>query len=173
MPPRKGRKHVLRVIREILFFEPKGRGTRLRVPLEFMLRVLPHLAIAVLVSDFLDSEMQTGQLEVRPALTPLLRQANRKHDLVAVRITDPFESALPDLGRLVIEDAETGEVVEIDTGDEAGRAAFAAGRERERTDRARLLRSVRIDHIELCTGQPYSAALGQFFRTREKRRLHG
>ena len=102
-----------------------------------------------------------------------LRQANRRHDLVAVQIADRYELELPALGRLVLNDAETGEVVEINTGDERKRAAFAERQARAQVDLTRLFRSAGIDAIRLRTDQPYAAELGKFFETREKRRLRG
>src|SRR5256885_14503859 len=112
IPPRKGRGHVLRVIREVLFFEPKRRGTGLVNALEFMGRVLPHKAIAVVVSDFLTAE-STGALP-KPIQTSL-RIANRRHDVVAVQITDRYERELPALGRVAVEDAGAGGLLGIKT----------------------------------------------------------
>jgi uncharacterized protein (DUF58 family) len=185
IPPRKGRRHVLRVIREVLFFEPQHRGTDLNGALEFLLRVTPHKAIAVIISDFIGSppgpENRGGK--ARPQLMlleslaqaahPLLRHANRRHDVVAVHITDPYELQLPALGRLVLQDAETGEIVEINTGDLRKRKAFAERQAKVQNDLARLFRSAGIDAIQLRTDQPYAAELGRFFETREKRRLRG
>jgi uncharacterized protein (DUF58 family) len=186
IPPRKGRRHVLRVIREVLFFEPRRRGTDLNGALEFLLRVTPHRAIAVVISDFIGSPTETtGRRRSRPrpqmmlleslaqASLTMLRQANRRHDVVAVQITDRYELELPALGRLVLNDAETGEVVEINTGDDRKRAAFAERQARAQDDLARLFRSAGIDAIRLRTDQPYAAELGRFFETREKRRLRG
>jgi uncharacterized protein (DUF58 family) len=184
IPPRKGRKHVLRVIREVLFYEPARRGTDLNQALEFLLRVTPHKAIAVVISDFIGSPtLQNRGGRVRPQLMLLeslaqasftmLRQVNRRHDLVGVQITDPFELELPALGRLVLEDAETGEIVEVSTGDSRKRKAFAERQARAQTDVARLFRTAGIDAIQLRTDQPYMMALGRFFETREKRRLRG
>jgi uncharacterized protein (DUF58 family) len=185
IPPRKGRHHVLRVIREVLYFEPQGQGTDLNGALEFLLRVTSHKAIAVVVSDFIGSPaVAAGRRSgLRPQMMlleslaqasyPMLRQANRRHDLVAVQITDPYELELPDLGRLVFKDAETGEVVEVNTGDPRRRAAFAERQTRAQADLTRLFRSAGIDAIQLRTDQPYGAALGRFFETREKRRMRG
>jgi uncharacterized protein (DUF58 family) len=103
----------------------------------------------------------------------MLRQANRRHDVVAVQITDPFELELPALGRLVLKDAETGEVVEIHTGDARRRGAFAERQAKAQADTARLFRSAGIDSIQLRTDQPYGSALAQFFEAREKRRWRG
>ena len=103
----------------------------------------------------------------------LLRQANRKHDLVAVQVTDPRELELPELGRLVFQDAETGEIVEVNTGDARKREAFAERQAKSQEQLARLFRKAGIDSIQLRTDQAYGVALGRFFETREKRRLRG
>ena len=194
IPPRKGRSHVLRVIREVLFFEPKRRGTDLVHALEFMGRVLPHRAIAVVISDFISPTQRAsgilpeGQTQINsagrmpaarsqnplpPELQTALRIANRKHDVVAVQITDRYELELPALGRLILEDAETGEIVELNTGHASSRDAFALRQEKQRNDLARQFRSSGVDTIQLRTDEPYSAALGKFFENREKRRLRG
>ncbi|HWY78546.1 MAG TPA: VWA domain-containing protein, partial [Verrucomicrobiae bacterium] len=187
IPPRKGRRHVLRVIREILFFSPKKRGTNLNHALEFLTRVTPHKAIAVVVSDFLGQNLAQQSPQGTPrrqssfvlpqslaqASYAALRQANRRHDLVAIQITDRYELELPPLGRLVLKDAETGEVVEVNTGDARKRAAFAQRQVKAQTELMRVFRAANIDSIQLRTDQPYSSALGRFFETREKRRLHG
>jgi uncharacterized protein (DUF58 family) len=180
IPPRKGRRHVLRVIREVLFFEPGRCGTNLDAALRFMMRVTAHRAIAVLISDFISSaatrahrpakSRRAGQ---RTGAWSMLQQANRRHDVVAVQITDPYELELPALGRVVLEDAETGEVVEVNTGDERKRAAFAERQDREQAELAKFLRSTGIDAIRLRTDQPYGVELARFFETREKRRLRG
>ena len=195
IPPRKGRSHVLRVIREVLFFEPNRRGTDLVQALEFMGRVLPHRAIAVVISDFLEhgntsplsttqqaassqsadmsahSKTATGPLS-KPAQTAL-RMANRRHDVVAVHIADRYELQLPALGRLILEDAETGEILELNTSPAATRNAFALRQQKQNEDLARQFRSSGIDAIQLHTDEAYSAALGRFFENREKRRLRG
>ena len=209
IPPRKGRSHVLRVIREVLYFEPKRRGTDLNHALEFFLRVQSHKAITVIVSDFLGSPT-TGDAGGRPSRTPgqppethgqgartatrprssprpqmllleslaqasynRLRQANRKHDLVAVQVTDPHELELPALGRLIFQDAETGEIVEVNTGDARKRQAFAEHQAKSQEQLLRLFRRAGLDAIQLRTDQDYSVALTKFFETREKRRLRG
>ena len=185
IPPRKGRSHVLRVIREVLFFEPKRRGTDLNQALEFLLRVQSHKAIAVVISDFIGSPAAPRRGERRSrsqmmlleslaqSASTMLKQANRKHDLVAVQVTDPRELELPDLGRLVFQDAETGEIVEVNTSDVRKRAAFADRQAKSQEQLARLFRKSGIDAIQLRTDQPYGVTLGRFFETREKRRLRG
>ena len=195
IPPRKGRSHVLRVIREVLFFEPRRRGTDLVNALEFMARVTAHRAIAVVISDFLEcgdalppltsrrvassqsaglsahSKIATGPLS-KPVQTAL-RMLNRKHDVVAVQITDRYELELPKLGRLILEDAETGDIVELNTSRAVSRDAFALRQQKQKEDLGRQFRSSGIDAIQLRTDEPYSAALGRFFENREKRRLRG
>jgi len=183
MPPKKGRRHVLRVIREILFYEPKRRGTNLKEALDFLSRVTSHKAIAALISDF---QEPTGlshwagpkaagvgsSLTLSQTSYAALRQANRRHDVVAVQVTDRYELELPALGRIVLKDAETGEVLEINTGDNRKRAAFAQRQAASQKELERLFRSARIDAIQLRTDQPYAIPLARFFETREKRRLH-
>lgn len=186
IPPRKGRSHVLRVIRDILCYEPRRAGTDLNVALEFLGRVLPHRAIVVVLSDFLGQSTPTRRgmaahlrrsvilsETLGQASLTALRQANRRHDVVAVQITDRFELELPNLGFLVLKDAETGEVIEVNSGDERRRAAFARRQAERQRDLRRLFSSAGIDSIQLRTDRPYAAELGRFFETREKRRRHG
>ena len=186
IPPRKGRRHVLRVIREILGFEPRHTGTDLNQALEFLIRVAAHRAIVVVLSDFLGQTRPTraginAHLRRHAILSETLgqasflalRQANRRHDVVAVQVNDRFEIELPALGRLVLEDAETGELLEIHSGDARKRSAFAERQARTQGELQRLFRSTGIDTIPLQTDQPYTAALSRFFETREKRRRHG
>jgi len=185
IPPKKGRRHVLRVIREILLFQPRRRGTNFKEALDVLNRLTRRHAIVVVLSDFLfehgsaaekDSNRRSNYLispTLGPRTMPGLRQANRRHDVIAIQIVDRFELELPALGRLVLTDAETGEVIEINTHDVRKRRAFADRRTRNQAELLRLLRSANIDAIEVRTDQPYAAALGQFFETREKRRRHG
>jgi uncharacterized protein (DUF58 family) len=104
---------------------------------------------------------------------PALRQANRRHDVIAIQVVDRFELELPALGRLVFSDAETGEMIEINTHDQRKRRAFAERRGKHQVELLRVLRSANIDAIKVRTGEPYASALGAFFQTREKRRRHG
>lgn len=187
IPPRKGRRHVLRVIREILFFEPKSHGTNISGAIDFANRVLPHRSIMVVLSDFIGTPgpgkhsgaSGLGQHKllltesVLQASFNALKQANRRHDVVAVQILDRYELELPALGRLVLKDAETGQVVEVNTGDPRKRKAFAERMTRLQEETLKVFRSARIDAIQLRTDEPYAGRLGQFFHTREKRRLHG
>ncbi len=185
LPPKKGRRHVLRVVRDILYHTPKNRGTSVNGALEFVNRVLPHRAIVVLVSDFL-GETNPGRASIlahlrRKALhsetlgrmsSAVLRQVARRHDVVAVQVQDPFELSLPNLGRLVLKDAETGEVVEVNTSDERRRLAFESRGGKTASELDRLFRTSNVDSIRVRTDQPYEQALSQFFNTREKKRRH-
>ena len=186
IPPRKGRRHVLRVIREILCYQPLRMGTDLNSALEFLMHVTRHRAIVVVLSDFLGQTHPTraemaAHLRRRAVLSETLaqasfttlRQANRRHDVVAVQIVDRFEQELPALGYLILKDAETGEVVEINTGDDRKRNAFQQRQIKAQNELRRLLLSARIDAIQLRTNESYTAALGRFFETRERRRRHG
>ena len=184
IPPRKGRSHVLRVIREVLFFEPKSRRTDRCKPLELLLRMIPHRAIVVFISDFLENNSAVESLKVISRVpgerrfsqareSVVIRQVNRKHDVVAVQITDRYELELPALGRLTLEDAETGEILEVNTGSASDRDAFALSQQKRIGELAKQFRSSGIDSIQLHTDQPYGVALAKFFETREKRRRRG
>ncbi len=160
IPPRKGKRHVLRVIREIMVFEPEHRGTHVDEALQFLLRVTKHRSIAVLLSDFLN-----------PLPPSLLRQVNRRHDLVAVHIEDDREYLLPTLGYITLRDAESDELVEINTGDSRKRQAFVERIEKLQAQKMRTLQTAGVDSIKLRTGQPYAVPLARFFESRERRRL--
>jgi uncharacterized protein (DUF58 family) len=191
IPPKKGRRHVLRVIREILFHEPKKRGTNINEALEFLNRVTAHRAIAVVVSDFIGTPTKrvttrpAGSSDSVPKLSSArsflseslaqsafvsLRSTNKRHDVIAIQVVDRYELELPPLGRLVFKDAETGEVVEVNTHDSRKRNAFAERQTKSQAELLRMLRSANIDAIQLRTDQDYGPALGRFFETREKRR---
>jgi uncharacterized protein (DUF58 family) len=183
IPPKKGRRHVLRVVREILCYEPQKKGTDLNRALEFLTRVTNHRAIAVVLSDFL-GQTAPSRAEIAAHLrrkailsetlgqasVASLRQANRRHDVVAVQIMDRFEMDLPAVGYLVLQDAETGEIVEVNTGDERKRTAFRKRQMKAQSELRRLFQSAGIDSIQLRTDEPYGIALGRFFENREKRR---
>jgi uncharacterized protein (DUF58 family) len=156
--PRKGREHALRVLREILAFDPAGRGTSIVNALEVLRRVVTKRSVVFLVSDFQDDGYERT-----------LRAVSRKHDVVAVAISDPREGALPDVGLIAVLDPETGERSVVDSGSATFRARYseAATQERERT-RA-TARRVGIDLLELSTGEPYDRTLVRFFRERAKR----
>jgi uncharacterized protein (DUF58 family) len=159
IPPQKGKRHVLRVIREILFHQPEARGTNISHALDFTNKVLPHRAVAFLISDFQTTGFQTS-----------LKLTNRRHDLIAVSITDLREQELPSIGLLTMEDSETGELLEIDTSNASIRSSFAELAAQKSTQLRKDLRSAGIDLLELHTHRSYMPALIQFFSTREGRR---
>ncbi len=165
MPPKKGRQHVLRLIREILFFEPQSRGTNIVRALDFANQVTNRRAIMFLVSDFELQNQEQALADMRRAI----RLANRRHDVVALHVHDQREEELPDVGQLTIEDAETGELIELDTTDERVRGRFAElARERGENLR-RGLAAEGVDSLNLDTREPYEPALRAFFKNRERR----
>jgi len=163
VPPRKGRFHVLRLIRDILYFKPEGRGTDAAQALEFLMHVLKRRAIVFFVSDFIGPAFQPERLR-RP-----LGVAARKHDLVVLSVNDPAEEELPDLGLVEAEDAETGELLSLDTSDPRLRRRFAAGRQAARAELERLLRQLGVDLVPVCTDEDFTPALHRFFRARARR----
>ncbi|MDB6135618.1 MAG: hypothetical protein JWM59_3861 [Verrucomicrobiales bacterium] len=164
VPPRKGRRHVLRIVREVLGFKPKRKGTDLVKALEFVNRVVSRRSILFLLSDF---QMEGADQE---ALRRSLRQTNRRHDLVAMPVADARERVLPDLGIIAIEDAETGELIELDTRSAAVRQRF----EQLAADRAKSLRRLfsaeAVDSLPVETDQAYVAPLMAFFQNRARHR---
>ncbi|MEE8347141.1 MAG: DUF58 domain-containing protein [Dehalococcoidia bacterium] len=158
VPPAKGQRHVLRVIREILFHRPVGRGTDLNGALEYLGRVIRRRAVVFLVSDFLTRDFERS-----------LRLVNRVHDLVALSVRDPRESELPAVGMVALEDAETGAVQVVDTGLPRLRRAFREAA-LEAQERLRdMFRRLGIDTVELANGEPYDVPLVRFFKERARR----
>jgi uncharacterized protein (DUF58 family) len=167
IPPAKGRSHVLRVIRELLFFEPAGRRTNIAAALDFANHVMRRRAVTFLISDF--CHPRGSQVLLEP-MRAKLRITNRHHDVVAVSVNDPREFELPDIGRLSIEDAETGEQVELDTSDKDVRSGFAALARTRRSILRHAVRSAGVDFLELSTDREYVPELIGFFNLRERRR---
>jgi uncharacterized protein (DUF58 family) len=157
VPPRKGRAHVLRVIREILYHQPEGRGTDLVQALEYLGHVIRRRAVVFLVSDFLAEGYE------RP-----LRIANRTHDLVALAVDDPREREMPDVGLVALEDAETGEVRVVDTGSAALRRRFREAAVERLENRRQMFRRLSIDAVDLGTEEPYDVPLVRFFERRAR-----
>jgi uncharacterized protein (DUF58 family) len=158
VPPRKGRNHVLRVIREVLTFQPEGRKTDLTLALESLARGIRRRSVAFVVSDFLGADFERA-----------LRLANRKHDVIALALSDPREMELPPVGILELEDAETGRRILVDTWDRNLLRQFAQhGKERSEM-RRRLFRQTEVDFVELSTARPYDLPLIRFFRERARR----
>ena len=162
VPPKKGKKHVLRVISEILSFEPRSPRTNLGVGLEFLGRIARRRAVTFLVSDFLAPP---------PQYERALRIAARRHDLIPVTVTDPLEEALPAVGLVELEDPETGELVVFDSSGPEGRA-FAAESRAIRAAREALFKRLDVDAIAVSTDRPYLPALTGFFEARARRLRH-
>lgn len=175
VPPKKGKKHVLRVVSEILSYQPRSPRTDLAAGLEFLARVSKRRSVVFLLTDFLAAPPEGEPLDpARHALGPELEHAvkvvARKHDLIPVTITDPLEEELPPLGLVELLDFETGEPVLFDaSGPEA--AALAAFTRRAREARHGFFRKLKVDFVNVRTDRPYLPALVDFFKARE-RRLH-
>ena len=161
VPPRKGRRHALRLMRDLLAFEPVGTGTDIAAAVDYAGKMLVHKAIIFVVSDFQESDLEQ----------PLKLLAQR-HDVVAVTVDDPSEHELPDLGLARFIDPESGETLDVDTSDPAVRARFAEAVAEESDSRKRLLRRLAIDEIPLHTDGGVVDPLIKFFRTRETRSRH-
>ena len=158
IPPKKGRSHTLRIIREILFFDPKGRGTDAAAALDHLNKIITRRAVVFLISDF-----------QAPDFSRELAVTAKRHDLIAIRIQDERESILPPIGLITLEDAETGDQIEINAADSRVRAQFAQLAQTQLAETMRVLRRNRIDRIELRTGDEYLPALRSFFKQRERR----
>ncbi len=157
-PPRKGKANVLRLIRELLAIVPVHRETDLAAALQFLNRVQKRRAVVFLISDFIAETPQRA-----------LSATNRRHDLIAIRVTDPREQSLPDVGIITLEDAETGEVREIDTRHQRVRQLFQKWAEKQDADTNDILKRASIDQLPVSTAEPYAASLRRFFESRERR----
>ena len=161
VPPRKGRRHALRIVRDLLSFEPKGTGTDLTLAVEYAVRILRSRSIVFLVSDF--------QQPLDTALERALTVLSHRHDVVPVALTDAAELDLPDAGLIQVADPETGALVVFNSSDEGQREAYREAVEMERSAIRRAFRRLGLDAIELSTDAPTSTAILSFFRRRERR----
>ncbi|MCZ6819316.1 MAG: DUF58 domain-containing protein [Calditrichaeota bacterium] len=158
VPPKKGKSHVLRVLRELLYHEPKGRGTDIAMALEYLSSVITRRAVVFLVSDFISEDYSKA-----------MQIANKRHDLVAITITDPREMELPNIGLVELEDAETEETILLDTADAATRSMFTRETSAAKEKRDKMLRTLGVDTIDVRTDISYVEPLIRFFRMRAKR----
>ncbi len=156
VPPRKGRKHVLRIMRDLLSFEPAGKGTDIVAVIDHLARTLKQKAIIFLISDFVAENIEHS-----------LKILAQRHDVVAVTVDDPSERALPDVGLARFVDPETGEHIEIDTSSTVVRDEYAKRVMTERDERRHLLRRLAIDEVPVRTDGNYIEPLLRFFRSRE------
>ena len=158
VPPKKGRRHALRIVADVLAHEPEGRGTDIAAGLSALLRAQRRSAVVFLLSDFLDTGYE-----------PDLRVAARRHDLVPVVVRDPLESAVPRAGLFVLEDPENGGRFLVDTSDRGVQARYRRWAEAAREQRKRLFRTLHLDAIELGAGEDNREALARFFAARARR----
>lgn len=158
IPPKKGVSHVLRLIREILHFTPRHRGTDISAALDFFGRVMGKKAVVFVISDF-----------IAPDFTKSMGILARRHDLIGISVTDPREMELPRAGLVELEDAETGEIFLMDTSNSDVRRCYRRLARKRHDELNKLLRSLSVDHIALQTDHNYVTDLIRFFKTREKR----
>ena len=161
VPPKKGRRHVLRLIRELFAHEPQSRGTNLEAALDHLLHLISRRSITIIISDFLDAGFEKK-----------LRAVSRRHDTVAIHLQDPREEELPPVGLVDLTDAETGETIVVDTRSKQARRAFAEKAYQQRSEMRTLFRRNHVDSIPIRTDQGYVEPLIQFFRQRNKRGGH-
>ena len=159
VPPKKGRKHVLRVIRELLYFQPQGKRTSITNALDYLEKVLHRRSVVFLISDFIDEHYERS-----------LQLMRRRHDLVAVSLFDPRERALPDVGFINLQDAETGEQFLVDSGRQEVRAYFARQQEQEDERRRALFLRNGVDEVSIDITKPYVDPLVRLFHARVRRR---
>src|SRR5437762_1239799 len=158
IPPKKGRSHTLRIIREILFFAPQGRGTEPGLALDYLNKIVTRRAVVFFISDF-----------QAPDFSRTLAVSGRRHDFIAIQIQDERERSLPNVGIITLEDAETGEQIEINTADRKTRTLFTDLVTGFETELSRTLRRNNVDTITLQTGRDYLPPLRSFFKQRERR----
>jgi uncharacterized protein (DUF58 family) len=158
IPPKKGRSHTLRLIREILFFEPEGRGTNPALALDSLNKIVTRRAVVFFISDF-----------QAPDFSKALSVSGRRHDFIALHVQDEREKVLPNIGIITLEDAETGEQIEINTGDRVTRTRFVDFASEKQIELLRTLRRNNVDTISLRTGEDYLPALRSFFKQRVHR----
>jgi uncharacterized protein (DUF58 family) len=163
IPPRKGRRHVLRLIRELLAFEPGSRGTDITMALEKVNQMLKRRSIIFVVSDFLAAP---------EGYKKALAVTNRRHDVIAVNLQDPLERDIKNVGLLALEDPETDEIVWVDTGSSAWREAFRRSAQNLETAKTRVFRQASVDRIDIWTDEEYTAPLTAFFHERARRIRH-
>lgn len=162
IPPKKGKGHVMRVVAEILSANPEHRQTDVRAALDMLGHVAKRRSVAFLISDLIATGYERS-----------LRLAAARHDLIPIRITDPREEELPDMGLVMMEDLETGEVFEVDTGNRRAREAYALEVQRRQLAQEQLFKRLRLDHLRIRTDRPYAKPIADLFRLRQKRARHG
>jgi len=158
IPPKKGKKHVLRLIRDLLTFEPTGGSTDIKSALDYMGKILTRKSVVFLLSDFMNQNYEDS-----------LRVVNKKHDLITISITDPREVEMPPIGFLELEDAETGEIIVIDTFDASIRQRFSDTAAADLDKMSLNFKRMKVDHVPVRTDQSYIDPLVRFFKKRAQR----
>ncbi len=158
IPPRRGVSHVLRVVREVLFYKPENCGTRIEKAIERLNLVVKKRSVVFLISDLMDQGFEQA-----------LKTAHRRHDIVVIQIVDPREKKIPKVGILELRDAETGEIASVDTSLEWVRNTFEENWNRNQSRLAKFFKSNRMDHVLIETDKPYDVPLVRFFKERAKR----
>ncbi len=158
IPPRKGARHVLRIIRDALYVRPEGKGTDLSLALECLNKVATRRTVTFILSDFYATDFEKALLIT-----------SKRHDLIAIALLDPVELDMPDIGMVRLEDHETGQSFLIDTSDPIGRSRYSQNAQKRVGERQKLFNSAHIDHMDIRTDAPYLPTLIQFFKKREKR----
>lgn len=159
IPARKGIRHVLRVIREALYFKPKGKTTNINSALEYLNKVTTRKTVTFIISDFYSSDFKK-----------MLSAANKRHDIIAITITDPGELELPDIGIIQLDDPETGKSFLVDSSEPNIRKEYSENARKKMKERETLFRMIGVDTIALGTDTAYSQSLFKFFRARERRK---
>jgi uncharacterized protein (DUF58 family) len=162
VPPKKGKDHVMRVVAEILGAKPQHEGTDLRAALEVLGHMAKRKAVVFVVSDFIARGYEHA-----------LRIAATRHDIIPVQIVDPREEQLPNVGLMLAEDLETGDIIEVDTGSRAARDAYALRIAKQKASREQMFRKLRLDHLTIHTDRSYVKPVADLFRMRQKRARHG
>jgi len=159
VPPRKGLRHILRVVREALYYKPTSGGTDLSGAIEYLNRVTRRKTVTFIISDFYDRNFEKA-----------LSVSNKRHDVVAITITDPREMDLPDIGIAEFDDPETGKSFFLDTSDRSSRKKYKENSLRKLNERKKIFQAANVDTVDIRTDIPYSKSLYRFFRSRERQR---
>jgi uncharacterized protein (DUF58 family) len=159
IPPGKGKKHMLKLLRDLIYYEPKNKTTNIQVALTYLNNIINRRSIIFIISDFLSPDFE------RP-----LKQLKNKHDVILVDISDVREENIPDIGYVFLEDAETGEQMLVDTSDLEFRKSYTALANRRSDDLLSRMKRVNVDMIRMKTSEPFYIPLQQFFKMRERRR---
>ena len=171
LPPRKGRNHILRIIREMLLYRPKHRGTNISAALAFLNHVVHRRSIIFLLTDFLHSfNGASGLQRAGRGTLQEIGLTNTRHDLVCIHLHDPRESRLPSAGLVTLEDAETGELLEVDSNRAVVRDRFSRTNAERLAELDRAFRRAGVDTLSFSTAEPYAQTLQRFFETRRGRR---